>query len=192
MKTATGFHSFFAALTRPVIAVLVLGILAAAPGHASSPKLKVGDMPPDRLTHSIKLSDYRGKIVVISFWASWCPPCRQEMGMLDRLQKAATQQKLMVFAVNWQQDTDTFWRIERALKGIDLKLVSDPSGYIGRQYDVDAIPHMVILGRDGRIAAIHVGYSAGEIPQLVDEINSLWRQAPASASPAPQTASTPN
>jgi thiol-disulfide isomerase/thioredoxin len=174
---------------RSAIVMLAVGLLAWTPGHAS-PKLKVGDMPPDRLTHLVKPSDYRGKIVVITFWASWCPPCRQEMGMLDRLQNVATQQKLMVFAVNWQQDTDAFWRIERALKGIKVTLLSDPNGYIGGKYDIDAIPHMVILGRDGRIAAVHVGYSAAEIPPLADEINSLWKQAPASS--APQPTSTKN
>jgi hypothetical protein len=52
---------------------------------------------------------------------------------------------------------------------------------IGDAYDVDAIPHMIIVGRDGRIAAIHVGYGEGEIPDLVQQINSLWK-APASAS----------
>lgn len=104
--------------------------------------------------------------------------------MLARLQQVATRDKLVVFAVNWQQDTEVFWAIQRALKGIDLTLVSDSSGYIGRKYDVDAIPHMVILGRDGRVAAIHVGYGESEIPALVAEINSLWMQA---SQPSTQT-----
>ena len=122
--------------------------------------------------------------------------------MLAGLQKAATRDKLDVFAVNWQQDVDVFWRIQRALHGVDLTLVSDSSGYIGRKYDVDSIPHMVILGRDGRIAAIHVGYGESEIPALVNEINSLWTQAPTPATsqaastsqpaPAPQPGSKPN
>lgn len=169
--------------------MLVICMLSGAPGNASA-KLKVGDMPPPQLSRSIKLSDYRGKIVIISFWASWCPPCRQEMAMLAGLQKAATRDKLVVFAVNWQQDVDVFWRIQRALHGVDLTLVSDSSGYIGRKYDVDSIPHMVILGRDGRIAAIHVGYGESELPALVDEINSLWNQ-PSQASPAPQPSAPP-
>ena len=163
-------------------------MLAAKPGYAHE-KLKVGDMPPPQLNSSIKLSDYRGKIVIISFWASWCPPCRKEMSMLAGLQHAATRDKLVVFAVNWQQDVEVFWRIQRALRSVDLTLVSDSSGYIGRKYDVDAIPHMVIVGRDGRIAAIHVGYGESEIPALVDEINALWMQTPQPSAQAPQTSS---
>ncbi|HEY7887657.1 MAG TPA: TlpA disulfide reductase family protein [Steroidobacteraceae bacterium] len=162
----------------------MVGMLGAVPGYAYE-KLKVGDTPPP-LGRSVNLRDYRGKIVIISFWASWCPPCRKEMSMLARLQAAATRDKLVIFAVNWQEDPEVFWKIQRALRGVDLTLVSDSSGNIGSKYDVDSIPHMVIVGRDGRIAAIHAGYRESEIPALVDQINSLWRQAPQPSAPAPQ------
>ncbi|HEX5460753.1 MAG TPA: TlpA disulfide reductase family protein [Steroidobacteraceae bacterium] len=155
-------------------------MLAAAPGYAHE-KLKVGDIPPQRLGWSTKLSDCRGKIVVISFWASWCPPCRKEMGMLDRLQRAASRDKLVVLAINWRESGDVFSKIQHALRGSALTLISDQNGIIGSEYDVDAIPHMVIVGRDGRIAAIHLGYSESEIPAFIAEINSLWSQAPASS-----------
>lgn len=184
MQIATAWLGSLARLARSQAPLLLICALAAAPGYASA-KLKVGDIPPPSLGRSVKLSDYRGKIVVISFWASWCAPCRAEMGMLASLQKVATRDKVVIFAVNWQQDTETFWRIKRALRNVDLTLLSDPEGYIGRQYDVDAIPHMVIVGRDGRIAAIHLGYGKSEIPLLVNEINSLWAQAPSPSAPKP-------
>lgn len=66
-----------------------------------------------------------------------------------------------------------------------MTLLSDADGYIGAEYNVDAIPHMVIVGRDGRIAAIHLGYGEDEIPLLAKEINALWAQAPAPSSPQP-------
>ena len=185
MKAMTAIGRL-AGSARSVALLLVVSLLAAAPGYAHD-KLKVGDTPPQRLGWSTKLSDYRGKIVVISFWASWCPPCRKEMGMLDRLQRSASRDKLVVLAVNWRQSGDVFWAIKRALHGSALTLNSDQNGFIGNEYDVDAIPHMVIVGRDGRVAAIHVGYSESEIPALIQEINSLWAQAP--TSPPPQHAS---
>lgn len=142
-----------------VVALLVLAAnLAGGPAVLAS-TLMVGDLPPQKLTWQVKLSDYRGKIVIISFWASWCPPCRKELHILAAIQKEATRDKLIVFAVNWREDEDRFWQISRALSGLGLTLLSDSAGHIGRQYDVNAI------------AAIHIGYGDSEIPILVNEIS---------------------
>jgi thiol-disulfide isomerase/thioredoxin len=161
------------------VAGWLLGVsLALAAAHAG--ELKVGDMAPEDLGRDasgkrVHLSDYRGKLVIVSFWASWCGPCRKELPVLATIQRKATHDRIEVFAVNWQQSADEFRQVKRALKDIDLTLVSDESGYFGREYGVKGIPHMVIIGRDGRIAALHVGYGEGEIPVLVNEINSLWK-----------------
>jgi thiol-disulfide isomerase/thioredoxin len=164
--------------------LLLVWMLLTAPGYGSM-RLKIGDTPPVRLGRSVKLSDYRGKVVIISFWASWCPPCRQEMSVLANIQKAATRDKVVIFAVNWREHTETFLRIQHTLHNVDLTLLSDADGEIGEEYGVDAIPHMVIVGRDGRVAAIHVGYGEGEIPLLAKEINALWAQRAAPSSPQP-------
>jgi thiol-disulfide isomerase/thioredoxin len=145
-------------------------------------KLQVGDVPPETLGKAstggrVNLNDYRDKIVIISFWASWCAPCRKELPVLAAIQKKATRDKIAVFAVNWKESDDRYRAIIKLLKDIDLTLVSDENGYLGSEYAVKAIPHMIIIGRDGRIAAIHVGYGESEIPSLVKEINGLWTQS---------------
>lgn len=154
----------------------------AFPVYAKQP-LQVGDVPPDNLGWAstggnVKLSDYRGKIVIISFWASWCPPCRKELPVLAAMQKQATRDKVVVFAVNWKEGRDRYRAIIKTLKDVDLALVSDENGYFGGEFGVKAIPHMIIIGRDGRIAAVHVGYGESEIPTLVKEINGLWTPPP--------------
>jgi alkyl hydroperoxide reductase subunit AhpC len=95
------------------------------------------------------------------------------------IQKQATRDQVVVLSVNWRENAGRFDQIKRALKEFDLTFISDEDGYIGDQYGVKAIPHMVIIGRDGRIRAIHIGYSEGEIPVLADEINAMLREAPA-------------
>jgi thiol-disulfide isomerase/thioredoxin len=157
--------------------VLIGAALALASAHAQAvEKFKVGDFPPPKLGWRVKLSDYRGKVVVLSFWASWCPPCRKEIGALAALEKEATRSKVVVFVVDWREDQATYWRVEHILHGhgADLTLISDADDYIGKQYGIEAIPHMFVIGRDGRIAAIHVGYQASELPTIVQEINALW------------------
>ena len=156
----------------------VFGCMLVATSALGAVNLRVGDEPPPKLTWNTKLSDFRGKIVIVSFWASWCPPCRKELGVLASIQKQATRDKVVVFSVNWQESAQRFQQIKRTLKDVDLTFVSDESGSIGSLYGVKAIPHMVIIGRDGRIAAIHIGYGDGEIPVLADEINALWNKAP--------------
>jgi len=171
-------------LLAAVTALLLFSLLALSGARAG--ELKAGDIPPDKLGKTaagdhVLLSDYRGKLVIISFWASWCHPCRKEQPLLADIQHQATRDKLVVFSVNWRESYDKFLAIKKVLKDVDLTLVSDESGYIGNEYGVKAIPHMVIIGRDGKIARIHIGYSEQNIPALVDEINALLAQSPSSS-----------
>jgi thiol-disulfide isomerase/thioredoxin len=73
----------------PLLALAVAGAVLTAAAAASAPKLKVGDFPPPKLTWNTQLTDYRGTIVIVSFWASWCPPCRKEPPVLAAIQKQA-------------------------------------------------------------------------------------------------------
>jgi thiol-disulfide isomerase/thioredoxin len=157
------------------VALLALGLTCLAlttPGQ-SREKLKVGDLPPQRLNRFFNLTDYRGRVVIVTFWASWCGPCLKELPVLAGLQAEVTRDKLQILAINWGEDWDKFHEIKRALRTVDLTLVSDSDRTLGNQFDVDSIPHMLIIGKDGRIAALHIGYGADDIPVFVKEINAL-------------------
>jgi thiol-disulfide isomerase/thioredoxin len=168
------------ALWSVLIAALLVGCATGrVTGHAT---LKPGDQPPDIVGRTeagepVRLSDCRGKLVVVSFWASWCPPCRRELPVLVNLQRLATRETVVVFSIVFRENRAEFRRLQKILKGSDLTLVDDESGDIGHSYDVTAIPHMIIIGRDGKIAAIHLGYSEAEIPRLAAEIKALWSQS---------------
>ncbi len=168
--------------------LLVIFFFCAAAG-AKEKKLHVGDFPPDSLGRTaagdpVKLSDYRGKVVIVAFFASWCEPCRKELPILASIQHQATHDQVAVFEVDWKESAAQYTLIARRLKDFDFTFIADESGSYGDRYDVDAIPHMVIIGRDGRIAAINVGYGKKEIPALVKQINTLLA-TPAPAEPAP-------
>lgn len=85
-------------------AFFLFAVQALAAGNV---EIKAGDMAPDSLGrdidgNEIRLSDYKDKIVIVSFFASWCEPCRKELPMLESLQRAGADRGLQVIAVNWK------------------------------------------------------------------------------------------
>lgn len=145
---------------------------------ASSPCLaaaQVGETAPDIALGTTlsgkpaKASDYAGKVVVISFWASWCSPCRKELPILEGLQVQG-KGSLQVIAVNIENRT-VFQKAAKVLGELNLMLANDRDERSRYAYGVKAIPQMVIIGKDGRILDIHKGYGEDSLNGIVAEIN---------------------
>jgi thiol-disulfide isomerase/thioredoxin len=162
------------------IATTLLGLMLC---FAASAEMQPGDTPPDALGSAlggpaVSVSSLHGKVVVISFWATWCGYCMKEMPVLAGLQTLATQRglPLQVVAVDSKEDHDTFAHSARVLsKRLPGLLITwDRTGAIGKPYGSDkGIPVMVMLHRDGTVAHIHVGYGEDMLDSLVGEINDL-------------------
>lgn len=153
----------FAAL---FLLLAALNISVAAP--------QAGDTPPDVVgitldREPVLLSKYAGKAVVISFWATWCPYCLQELPILSGIQKAA-KGNVQVIAINTEK-RDVFRHVNRALRDLDIQLAYDPDQKAQAAYGVKGIPHMVIIGRDGKIVEVYRGYSEDSLPAIVEAIN---------------------
>ena len=152
---------------------------------ANSKTLQIGDLPIDVVGKNtdgsdIKISDYKGKVVIVSFWASWCGPCRKELPVLSGIQKKATPEKLQVISINIDEDRKLFKNLVEAFGETQMKLISDYNRKTYKKYGVEGIPHMLIINSEGSIAAIHVGYGESQLPALVEEINEIARHKPAS------------
>lgn len=179
------------------IAIALLGLLlccnAAAATHRK-PGLQPGDTPPDTLGATLRgqevtLSSLQGKVVVISFWATWCGYCLKELPVLASLQREATRLglPLQVVAVNHREDRQTFVHAVRVLRKsmAELQVTWDRHGEVGKPYGVSHLPVMVMLHRDGTIAHVHVGYDADMLDTLVGEINALLTEQPAAIATVP-------
>ena len=178
-------------MNRPtLLACLTAFSLAASVAHAEK-KLAVGDEPPDVLGTDVggkrvKLSDYPGKILVVSFWASWCGPCKKELPILENLQRAASKYGVEVLAVNWKEDRQVIRTFKKMSPALQMHLVSDASGLVGKSYGVTAIPHMLLIGRDGRIQFVNIGYGDSVIDSIVTEVNkALAKGGTPPATPQP-------
>jgi thiol-disulfide isomerase/thioredoxin len=150
-----------------------LFLLAAVAG-ACAAELKAGDIPPDFVGKNLDgdnvlLSQHAGKAVVISYWATWCPYCLKELPILNRIQEAG-KGKIDVIAINIE-DRDVFRRVTRLLKSLNLQLAYDPGHKAQDAWGVNGIPHLVIIGRDGKIAGVYRGYGEESLDGIVADIN---------------------
>jgi thiol-disulfide isomerase/thioredoxin len=149
-------------------------------GSLAAPN-NVGDIPFDLVGKTlegdeIKVSDYKGKVVIVSFWASWCGPCKKELPVLAGIQKSATPEKLQVISINIDEDRQLFKKLVGVLSTTQMKLVHDGKKKTGRKYGVEGIPHMVIIDEQGKVAAVHIGYGESQLPALINEINEIAKR----------------
>jgi peroxiredoxin len=104
----------------------------------------------------LSLTDLRGKVVLINFWASWCAECRPEMPVLEGLHREFASRGLAVVGINAHEQKQAAGRYAMEL-GLTFPLVLDPGGKNNNKYGVIGLPTTFVVGRDGRAVAFGVG-----------------------------------
>lgn len=99
-----------------------------------------------------KFGELRGKVVLLNFWATWCPPCRKEMPSMEALYRAYRDRGLVVLAVSQDQASSQEVKAFADALKLSFPVWHDRDGLIGRQYSVPGVPTSYLIGRDGRIA----------------------------------------
>lgn len=158
---------------RRQLMVMAVTLVTSVSAIAAPPRS--GDDAPDYVGmtlegDSVTLTNLRGKAVVISYWATWCPYCLKELPILNRIQSAVGKDHMQVIAVN-TESREVFRKVARALQSLDLQLAYDPDSKGRRNFGVGPIPHMVIIRRDGVIDSVHTGYGEESLDRIVAAIN---------------------
>jgi thiol-disulfide isomerase/thioredoxin len=174
---------------RLALVVSAFLLVATAPAaeekkpERARPALEAGSIPHDELGKDISgqptlISDHRGKVVIVTFWASWCAPCRKELPVLATVAKKVGPEHLKIIAINYRDDQKPFKQVAKILSDFPITILRDSSGRAAKKYEVNGIPRMIVIGRDGKVSADHTGYSEAMIPRFVEELNGLLAESP--------------
>ena len=123
----------------------------------------------DGLT-SVHLANYRGKVVLLNFWATWCPPCIEEMPSL--LQLHHQDPNLVILAVSIDEDQDAYVRFLRN-RHVDLITVRDPHQTAANLFHTDMWPETYVIDRNGVIRRKFIGAQDWTSPEIIHYLNSL-------------------
>ena len=106
---------------------------------------------------ALDLSQYRGKVVLLDFWASWCVPCRRSFPWMNEMQDRYAGSGLVIIAVNMDAEAGEATAFLDEYPA-NFKIINDPDGDITRSYDVIAMPSSYVIGRDGNLLDTHLGF----------------------------------
>ncbi len=134
----------------------------------AAPELNLQDM--DGVKHSI--AEYKGKPVIINFWATWCPPCRAELPSMNRAWEKVKDENIEMIAVNVGENEDTIFSFMGSFP-IDFTVLLDETGEITQSWPVKGLPTTLIVDTQGQIVYQAVGGREWDDDNLLDKVRAL-------------------
>lgn len=162
---------------RAVFIVFMGLVLIISLGMARAPKTD-GQMAIDFTLADlegvkVKLSDYKGKVVFLNFWATWCPPCRREMPSMQELHEKLKKKDFIMLAVSIDRTGLSAVGPFVEKNGYTFKVLVDPSGKAASKYRVSSIPATFIIDKEGKIIDRVIGgrdWSSASVVKMLKEI----------------------
>ncbi|MBT8118698.1 MAG: TlpA family protein disulfide reductase [Gammaproteobacteria bacterium] len=126
---------------------------------------------------TIRLSDYKGKVVLLNFWATWCPPCIREMPSMERLHQQVGAEGFKVIAINQMEDADQVFAFTGQLE-VDptFEILFDTTSSVSRDYAVRGLPTTYLIDKEGRIRYRAVGGREFDHPEVIKTIEQLMAE----------------
>lgn len=150
----------------------------SATANAMGPEM-IGKPAPgftlSTVDHAMKVSlaDFKGKIVVIDFWASWCTPCRHALPRLAALE--STGKNIRVIAINLDDERNTALEFLHRRR-LNLTAVHDENKLVAGRYAVPAMPSALIVDGRGDVRYVHAGYEESDVDVIANEVEELARK----------------
>src|ERR1700690_3145526 len=159
-------------LRRCAMAAIVIASAAfAADASGPAPAFSLSALDGSQAT----LAQYKGQVVMVNFWATWCGPCQQEMPLLDQMYKKYKPAGFTLIGVNVDKEAPPVKEL-LARKPVSFPVMLDPANQVSKPSHVDEMPSSVIIDRKGEIRYIHRGYRPGDENEYQDRIRQLIRE----------------
>jgi peroxiredoxin len=145
-----------------VLSIIAMALLAGCTDRGAHLDSMAADFSlQDMSGKTIKLSDYKGKVVLLEFWATWCPPCRASVPGLEKLHKAYKDKGLVLLAVS--MDEGGWDEVRSFIKesGITYTILKGTED-VAKKYQVRSIPMMLVLDKEGKISKRYLGMGSDE------------------------------
>jgi len=144
--------------------------LTEVPKPVVAPEFTLEDM--DEELHSLK--DLRGKVVLLNFWATWCPPCRREMPSMERLHQKLNGENFAVIAVNQMEDGDhVFAYIGQLEVDPSFTILFDKDSKVSSSFRVNGLPTTYLIDKQGKIRYRAIGGREFDHPEVEKQIMQL-------------------
>ncbi len=128
---------------------------------------------------NLSMSDFRGKITYVDFWASWCGPCRLSLPALNSLNEEFAEEPVQFLAISIDVVEEDAWDFLKRYS-VDYPVVIDTEGDIARMFAVDGMPSGYLLDAEGRVREIHIGFKRGDELKLAESIKKMLAEMDAS------------
>ncbi|WP_295388056.1 peroxiredoxin [uncultured Thiodictyon sp.] len=119
-----------------------------------------------------RLADYRGKPVILNFWATWCPPCREEMPSIQRAYETLAPEGIAVVAINVGDDAAAIGQFLED-EPLDFALPMDTDSKVAQRYPMNGLPTTFVIDPEGRLVYSAMGSRAWDDPKLLDQVRAL-------------------
>ncbi len=176
-------RSAFAATAAAVLLIVAAPSVRAAEGDdAAVAPAAVTAAEPATAPAAIDAADfdlarYRGRVVYLDFWASWCAPCVRSFPWLAKLHAERADDGFVVVAVNLDRERAAADRFLQK-HPVPFPIVYDPEGKLAKAWDIDVMPSSFLVDRDGRTRHDHAGFRDADAARIEAEIDALLKEAP--------------
>ena len=165
MRTLLSLALLLTATSLPALAVAASAVVPGKPAPDFTLKNAGGD--------NVRLSEWRGEVVVLSFWAGWCGRCTDQLQQLGKLQQQYAARGVRIIAVNIDHETQP---ARDAAGRLNLLVLHDSDQSVARQYELSDLPLTVFVDAHGKVRYVHQKYRGGDAALYEEELTALLQE----------------